>query len=124
MLLETWLGNLPNVKRSNPNAEMIEVTRSKGSVLSPSWELLNAYKAGKITWDEYIERFKKEMDNPKSMEEMLRIGELARKKDVYLVCFERKGHCHRFLLVDMIKGMFPLSDTSYEVCGGVALVEA
>ena len=34
---------------------------------------------------------------------MLRIGELARTKEVYLVCFERVGNCHRFLLVDMIK---------------------
>ncbi|MCE8426526.1 MAG: hypothetical protein J5U17_12205 [Candidatus Methanoperedens sp.] len=32
-------------------------------------------------------------------------GELARTKEVYLVCFERVGNCHRFMLVDKIKGL-------------------
>ena len=66
---------------------------------------MNAYKAKKIEWVGYIVRFKREMDNPECRVEMLRIGELARTKDVYLVCFERVGNCHRFLLVDMIKGL-------------------
>ncbi len=105
-LLETYLGkNVENVKKMNPGAVIIEVTRSAGSVLSPSWALLNEYKAKKITWDGYIESFVKEMDNPVSKAEMLRIGNLAKTKDVYLVCFERKGNCHRFLLVDMINAL-------------------
>jgi len=102
-LLETYLGNVENVTKMNPGAVIIEVTRSAGSVLGPSWALLNDYKAKKITWDGYIERFVKEMDNLVSKAEMLRIGDLAKTKDVYLVCFERVGNCHRFLLVDMIK---------------------
>ncbi len=101
-LLETYLGNVENVKKMNPGAVIIEVTRSAGSVLGPSWALLNDYKAKKITWDGYIERFVKEMNNPVSRAEMLRIGNLAKTRDVYLVCFERVGNCHRFLLVDMI----------------------
>ncbi len=105
MLKETYLSNSQNVKKTNPGAVIIEVTRSAGSVLGPSWALLHDYKAKKITWDGYIARFVKEMDNPVSKSEMLRIGNLAKTKDVYLVCFERKGNCHRFLLVDMIKGL-------------------
>ncbi len=101
-LNETYLGNVKNVKKANPDAVLIDVTRRAGSVLSPSWDMLNEYKARKITWDGYISRFIKEMDNPVSRAEMLRIGELARTKDVFLVCFERVGPCHRFLLVDMI----------------------
>jgi uncharacterized protein YeaO (DUF488 family) len=102
-LNETYLGNVENVRRANPRAVIIDVTRRAGSVLSPSWDMLNEYKAGKMTWDVYISRFFREMDNPVCKTEMLRIGELARTKDVYLVCFERVGNCHRFLLVDMIK---------------------
>ncbi|MCX9076135.1 MAG: hypothetical protein OIN88_16040 [Candidatus Methanoperedens sp.] len=104
-LKETYFGNLGNVKKMDPGAVIIDVTRRAGSVLSPSWDMLNEYKAGKITWDGYIERFVREMDNPVCRAEMLRIGELAETKDVYLVCFERVGNCHRFLLVDMIKGL-------------------
>lgn len=102
-LKETYFGNLGNVMKIDPDAIMIDVTRRAGSVLSPSWILLNAYKEKKIDWDGYISGFMKEMDNPVCETEMLRIGELARTKDVYLVCFERVGNCHRFLLVDMIK---------------------
>src|SRR5659263_122810 len=104
-LKETYLGNVENVKKANPDAVLIDVTRRTGSVLSPSWDMLNEYFARKITWDGYISRFVKEMDNPVSRADMLRIGELARTRDVYLVCFEKKGNCHRFLLVDMIKGL-------------------
>jgi len=102
-LKETYLGNVENVRRADPDAVLIDVTRRAGSVLSPSWDMLNEYKAGKMTWDGYISRFLREMDNPKCKVEMLRIGELGKTKDVYLVCFERVGNCHRFLLVDMIK---------------------
>ena len=102
-LKETYFGNVENVKKMDPGAVIIDVTRRAGSVLSPSWDMLNEYKAGKMTWDGYISRFLREMDNPVSKAEILRIGELAGTKDVYLVCFERVGNCHRFLLVDMIK---------------------
>ena len=104
-LKETYIGNVESVKRADPNAVIIDVTRRAGSVLSPSWELLSAYKNGLITWDGYIKRFVREMANPASNAEMLRIGKLAKSRDVYLVCFERKGNCHRFLLKDMIDMM-------------------
>ena len=118
-LNETYLGNVENVKRADPGAVIIDVTRRAGSVLSPSWDMLNEYKAGKMTWDGYISRFLREMDNPVSKAEMLRTGELARTKDVYLVCFERVGNCHRFLLVDMIKRAMII-----EACRRMNLVKA
>lgn len=118
-LKETYFGNLGNVKKMDPGAVIIDVTRRAGSVLSPSWDMLNEYKAGKMTWDGYISRFLREMDNPECKTEMLRIGELARTKEVYLVCFERVGNCHRFLLVDMIKRAMII-----EACRQMNLVKA
>ncbi|MGB8217373.1 MAG: DUF488 family protein [Candidatus Methanoperedens sp.] len=107
MLKDTYLSNVSNVNKSNPGAELIVVMRGRGHILSPSWPLLNGYLAKKVSWDEYIVRFVKEMEEPKCVSEMRRIGELAKKKDVYLVCQERIGNCHRFLLVDMIKKLVP-----------------
>jgi hypothetical protein len=118
-LKETYFANLGNIKKMDPGAVIIDVTRRAGSVLSPSWDMLNKYKMGKMTWDGYISRFLREMDNPVSRAEMLRIGELARTKDVYLVCFERVGNCHRFLLVDMIKRAMII-----EACRQMNLVKA
>jgi len=34
-LKETYLGNVENVKKANPDAVLIDVTRRAGSVLSP-----------------------------------------------------------------------------------------
>lgn len=118
-LKETYFGNLGNVKKMDPGAVIIDVTRRAGSVLSPSWDMLNEFKAGKMTWDGYISRFLHEMDNPECKTEMLRIGELARTKEVYLVCFERTGNCHRFLLLDMIKRLMII-----EACRQMNLAKA
>src|SRR4030065_461473 len=118
-LKETYFGNLENVKKMDPGAVIIDVTRRAGSVLSPSWDMLKEYKAGKMTWDGYISRFLGEMDNPECKIEMLKIGELARTKEVYLVCFERVGNCHRFLLLDMIKRAMII-----EACRQMNLVKA
>ncbi len=113
-LFETYIRNVENVKRANPGAEIVNVTRRAGSILAPSWEMLNLYKNNRINWDVYIKRFVREMNNPKSKAEMLRIAELSKKKDVFLVCFERVGNCHRFLLMDMIKEL--ISGRSLQLC--------
>jgi uncharacterized protein YeaO (DUF488 family) len=107
MLKNTYKGNVPNVRKENPGAEIIEVTRSVGHVLSPSRSLLDLYRAKAIDWDEYVRMFVKEMAKPECIAEMKRIGELAKTREVYLVCFERVGHCHRFLLMDMIGKLVP-----------------
>jgi hypothetical protein len=56
-LKETYLKNVENVKKMDPGAVIIIVTRRAGSILSHSWTLLNAYKAKKIDWDGYISGF-------------------------------------------------------------------
>lgn len=99
MLKETYLANMRNLPE---NAEKIVVTRSSGHVLSPSWDLLNDYKSKKINWEEYTKRFNQEMKKDECIASMRKIKWLAKEKDVYLICYEKAGHCHRFLLIDMI----------------------
>jgi uncharacterized protein YeaO (DUF488 family) len=101
MLKETYLGNWRKIPEG---VEKIYVTRTAKSVLSPSNELLNDYKGKRIDWAQYTERFIEEMKSEKAINEMRRIKELARTKDVYLICYEKPpDNCHRFLLMDMIK---------------------
>lgn len=103
MLKETWLGNVRNLPFESI---VVEVTRRKNHVLSPSWTLLNDYKNGKIDWNGYKVRFFEEMNNEKCRAEMFELWELSRARDVYLVCFEKVGNCHRFLLLDLIDEMW------------------
>jgi uncharacterized protein YeaO (DUF488 family) len=101
MLLEGYLAKL----KTYPKDEIkIEVTRSSGSILAPSWELLNDYKTGKIDWTAYEKRFTNEMTKPIAIREMLRIKLLAETKDVRLICYEKNPPCHRFILLRMILG--------------------
>ncbi len=92
-------------KPDRPKNEInIAVTRTAKSVLSPSWTLLNDYKNGTIDWEEYTRRFKREMlSNPQALEELKRIKELAKTKDVRLICYEKNPPCHRFILLEMMK---------------------
>lgn len=99
MLKESYLANMKNLP---VDAEKIVVTRRAGHVLSPSWKLLNDYKNGRINWDQYVERFKHEMNNDICIAAMRKIKWMSKSKDIFLICYEKSGHCHRFLLMDMI----------------------
>ena len=99
MLKESYLA----VMKSLPeDAVKVVVTRTAGHVLSPSKGLLWDYKKGRINWEQYVERFRQEMNNDICIVEMRKIKEIARVRDVYLVCYENRFPCHRFLLIDMI----------------------
>lgn len=104
MLLEGYLANLKNYPKDEIK---IEVTRSSGSILAPSWELLNDYKSGKIDWTGYERRYINEMTNPKAIMEMLRIKSLSETTNVRLICYEKNPPCHRFILLRMILGTEP-----------------
>jgi len=99
MLRESYLANSRNLPK---DAIKIAVTRRAGHILSPSWELLKDYKDGKISWEQYVERFKGEMNNDRCIAEMRKIKWMAKDKDVYLLCYEKSWKCHRFLLLEMI----------------------
>lgn len=90
---------LSDVKNVPTNAEVIEVTRAKNHILSPSWPVLKAYKHNG-DWIQYTAAFMAEMAQPGPIAEMKRIINKAKDHPVYLACFEKVGHCHRFLLLD------------------------
>jgi len=101
MLKETYLANLARVP---VEAKRIRVARQ--SILAPSKSLLADWKAKKITWPEYVLRFRKEMlSNPEAVKYMRAIKELATKVDVYLYCYEKQPPCHRFILIELINGL-------------------
>ena len=84
--------------------DIIKVRVARPSILSPSKELFNDYKNGKINWEEFEVRFRKEIqNNTKAVTELKRLKELAEEKDVYLICYEKTYPCHRFILIDLIK---------------------
>jgi uncharacterized protein YeaO (DUF488 family) len=86
--------------------DVIKVRVARPSVLSASKELLYDYKEGRISWQEFENRFRKEiLSNPKAVAELKRLKELSQEKDVYLICYEKSYPCHRFILIDLIKDL-------------------
>jgi len=99
MIKESYISMLNKL----PN-DAIKVRVARPSVLSASKELLYDYKEGRINWQEFENRFRKEiLSNPKAIAELKRLKELSQEKDVYLICYEKNYPCHRFILIDLIK---------------------
>lgn len=100
MLRESYLAVMKNLPKDSVK---IVVTRTAGSILSPSWDLLNDYKQGKINWDGYVDRFKQEMNNDVCIAAMRKIKWMSKNRDIYLICYEKSGNCHRHILKKMIE---------------------
>jgi uncharacterized protein YeaO (DUF488 family) len=71
--------------------------------LAPSRGLLQPWKAGSISWEEYVSRYHEEMSAHKK--EIEELAEKARAGTITLLCFEREGNpcCHRHLLKRLIE---------------------
>jgi len=73
--------------------------------LSPSSDLLHAYKSGAKSWQEFADEFKTELDaNPSGMLAIRSLREESRKGNVTLLCYERSGMpCHRYIVAELVK---------------------
>jgi uncharacterized protein YeaO (DUF488 family) len=95
-----------------PDAHFEIVMRAPNSVglncgpseLSPSYQLLSQANEGKITFEEYTPLLKQELlNNPKAIQRMQELREIAKSKLVFLVCNEKDpNQCHRSLLKEWI----------------------
>lgn len=64
--------------------------------LAPSADLLWAYKDGRVTWKDYVDRYRVEMIDMRSV-----LDKVYRKLEdapVAFVCYCATTQCHRFLL--------------------------
>lgn len=119
MLLEGYIA----IWKTYPKNE-IKISVKRPSILAPSKKLmteflrekkrymngrgLSEWYARKSAWNEvhYESQFRKEiLNNPKALVKLREIKELAKTKNVRLMCFEKRPPCHRFILIDMINNL-------------------
>lgn len=88
-------------KYKGPDA--YDVTVKSGDInFAPTWDIVKAWKAGKITWENYSQCYRELMlrsykRNQRAWQEILEKGVLT------LLCYCRADdHCHRFLLADFL----------------------
>lgn len=72
--------------------------------LSPSRDLLAAYKSGEKSWDQFKKAFLSEMKaSPESAGALRSLSLLAEAQDVTLLCYEKAGlNCHRYLVAGIL----------------------
>lgn len=68
-------------------------------VLFPHWDLINAWKRGEISWDEYTERYYHQLNMVNPADVYNQLETISKGKDVILLCWEGYGkECHRHLI--------------------------
>lgn len=73
--------------------------------LSPSPELLFAYREGRIDWDTFAREFIIQLSKEAGCVEAIQtLHELSQTEDITLLCFEKDGNpCHRHLVRDIVE---------------------
>jgi uncharacterized protein YeaO (DUF488 family) len=76
-------------------------------VVSPSEKLLKQYVINKeITWEDFKPKFRRELSKKRYFLNL--IGEMAKTKNVTLLCFEEDhSYCHRSIITEMIQELYP-----------------
>ena len=106
MLYTSYLGK----KRSFPDDfEVVYVMIGRGNdEVAPNKEDLKLYKEKKITWHEYARRYREKLETFEAWAWMRDIATRAKRKHIVLVCFEKDpARCHRSILLNRIKRLFP-----------------
>ena len=70
--------------------------------LSPSKKLLADWKKGKIDWEQYEVRFRREMEAGKGKMMIDNLAWESQYETIRLLCYEKEPPCHRFILIDLI----------------------
>lgn len=92
-----------------------------GAVFAPTWDLVRASKAGKISWEQYTQGYyrlmrNRYMDNLAAFEQVL-----SSEKTVVLCCYcndcYENHHCHRYLLVDIFRKLAESRGIEFEYVG-------
>ena len=76
-----------------------------GKLFAPEWEMVQASKAGEITWEEYTAQYT-ELMRKRYRENRVAFRDVCRMGEIVLLCYcsrKKKGSkCHRYLLADIL----------------------
>jgi uncharacterized protein YeaO (DUF488 family) len=96
-----------------PRGWWLKAVRDAGGIwvkeAGPSDALLDAYRKQETTWEEFAVRYEVEMleERPRVLEELIGLAASHPRGHLCVLCWERldaaQPHCHRTLLVDMLR---------------------
>lgn len=91
------------ITRYWPRGVHKSVVDEYNSRLAPSRELITEYKKGDLGWDDFGNRYRRELNNPESQAGLRRLAQIAHDRVITLLCFcPDEWNCHRKLLREAI----------------------
>ena len=73
--------------------------------VSPSRPLFESFEQKKISWDDFVDAYCKEMNNLYAKSKFKWIKDYSKNKDIVLLCYEDESDpkCHRHILKKLIE---------------------
>lgn len=103
---QNWRGKLLRISNTAGRRKGLKKSIYNWGVvpcLIPDWSLVKAFRAGKITKEEYSEVYLSGLQE-KWDEVFTWLNSLGNDKDITLLCHEREGvFCHRILVAEIVK---------------------
>jgi len=76
-----------------------------GSVFAPTWTIVRMFKEGKITWEQYKDRYHKLMFKSYGTNRQI-WEEVLMRDEIVLVCFcPNYNRCHRVILAEILMSL-------------------
>jgi uncharacterized protein YeaO (DUF488 family) len=108
-VLERFMHEYPNAVFEVITRQTFSPHHTMPSVLSPTWDLLNAAKSEKWPIERYFVELGKQFDrDPDAQEELFRLRTIVRSgKTLFLVCFEKDAtKCHRTFVKNLLEQVY------------------
>lgn len=72
-------------------------------VLYPHWDLINDWKSGRITWEDYKERYLYQLSFISKEDVIKQLYDLSQGKNIIIFCYESNDKpCHRHILAEWL----------------------
>jgi uncharacterized protein YeaO (DUF488 family) len=85
--------------------DVLDITAKSGEpAFAPTWELVMDWKEGRITWQQYTDRYRTLMLDSYGRDPQ-RWLDLLRRDTLTLMCYcraDEEHHCHRYLLAEFL----------------------
>ena len=99
MELHIYTGQIGKYK--GPDAFDVTV-KSGDRTFAPTWDMVHDSKAGRLSWEDYSERYRELMLNSYRRDQKA-WHDILEKGTITLLCYCRTGeNCHRYLLADFL----------------------
>lgn len=104
--------NMTHIRISTSAPKWYPIETKAIPELYPGFELVNAYKLGQVSEDEYVKQYTEKLSKLDKNVILQKIEQLSDGNDVLLLCYEKESDfCHRHLVAQWLGNITELTKT-------------